>query len=217
MASFQGGILVLERVYLTIECFTSFNLSRMMAFNVAFPVGNDWVRMRDPKWRIRSFNWQKKQGNQILGCANCDEQSWAARMTIFPIKWRANEQLGGGWAPTSKCQSDLNCKLPRKHCWVVRLQICEICSPRFLLGGNDSQFDLCMYFSNGLVQPPPRLESLKFSICEKKMATWSPKFRNSSGFLGVFGHPNTWRILFLPAKMEISVLLDENFVGKSSL
>ena len=23
-------------------------------------------------------------------------------MTIFPIKWRANEQLGGGWAPTSK-------------------------------------------------------------------------------------------------------------------
>ena len=25
-----------------------------------------------------------------------DEQSWAAWMTIFPIKWRANEQLGGG-------------------------------------------------------------------------------------------------------------------------
>ena len=49
MASFQGGILVLERVYLTIECFTSFNLSRMMAFNAAFPVGNDWVQMRDPK------------------------------------------------------------------------------------------------------------------------------------------------------------------------
>ena len=46
---FSGGILVLERVYLTIECFTSFNLSRMMAFNVAFPVGNDWVQMRDPK------------------------------------------------------------------------------------------------------------------------------------------------------------------------
>ena len=23
-------------------------------------------------------------------------------MTIFPIKWRANEQLGGGWAPTSQ-------------------------------------------------------------------------------------------------------------------
>ena len=22
-------------------------------------------------------------------------------MTIFPVKWRANEQLGGGWAPTS--------------------------------------------------------------------------------------------------------------------
>ena len=22
-------------------------------------------------------------------------------MTIFPTKWRANEQLGGGWAPTS--------------------------------------------------------------------------------------------------------------------
>ena len=37
--------------------------------------------------------------NPCLGCAE-----WRAneqRMTIFPTKWRANEQLGGGWAPTS--------------------------------------------------------------------------------------------------------------------
>ena len=28
-------------------------------------------------------------------------------MTIFPTKWRANEQQGGGWAPTSYCYHDV--------------------------------------------------------------------------------------------------------------
>ena len=30
-----------------------------------------------------------------------DELSWAAKMTIFPTKWRAIENKVEGWAPTS--------------------------------------------------------------------------------------------------------------------
>ncbi len=39
--------------------------------------------------------------NHYLGCADRDENSWAAGMTIFPSKWRANQEEGRGWAPTS--------------------------------------------------------------------------------------------------------------------
>ena len=46
---------------------------------------------------VRGFFVGKHSG---LGCAYRDELEWAAWMTIFPIKWRANEQQGKGWAPT---------------------------------------------------------------------------------------------------------------------
>ncbi len=56
-------------------------------------------------WKLRSMEASKSgifrdfKGDSYLGCA-----SWWANeqwMTIFPTKWRANEQQGGGWAPTS--------------------------------------------------------------------------------------------------------------------
>ena len=38
-----------------------------------------------------------------------DELKWALWMTIFPTKWRANEQQGEGWAPANWTGKQGNC------------------------------------------------------------------------------------------------------------
>lgn len=78
-----------------------------------------WFQSLGPKWQA-NLTYQegipKMLGDSLfirnfspprLSCAQWGKEQ---KMIFFPTKWRANEQKGGGWAPTRKCR---NFTIPR--------------------------------------------------------------------------------------------------------